>query len=490
MSGHLGTVRYVGHLPVWGPDVLAYGIEWDDPSRGKNNGEVGGIAYFTPHIPGSGSFLKASNAKIDAPVLLMDALLTRYAGKENEEFLGAQYTIGTKVVEKLGFLKLNSLLKDIYHLKTIMLDKQTINLVGHLPMLEAVEYLDLSFNLLTSWPDLQGIFCNVPHLQTLNLNGNCLNVPTELIVLPLALQELLLASTECSWQHLRQLDFNQVKKLNLASNSLTADDITKFDLGSIDKLDLSFNRLERIPSALSTLSIRELVLADNQLEQLPNDVFPSLRVLDLLSNKIADWSTIDRLSDLFPNLLELRIGSCSLFDNMTVEEQAWNLIGRVECSAGNAKADKGIFKLNGSTLNADEITNAELYFISRVNRGELAISNEKRWQYLLQKHQIHATQVQLRPAYSDTVTLRVRRSKKPLDEWFSRIFLKTNTVLRLKGIIARKLQRSVLDFSIYYYVSDDWTSYNAVKQYLDDDIANLENLALSDDQVIFVEETA
>jgi dynactin complex subunit len=40
----LCTVRYIGQ--VEGAEKEWLGVEWDDPSRGKHNGENKGIRYF------------------------------------------------------------------------------------------------------------------------------------------------------------------------------------------------------------------------------------------------------------------------------------------------------------------------------------------------------------------------------------------------------------------------------------------------------------
>lgn len=34
VDNDLGTIRFIGTLPVWGDKTIAYGIEWDDPTRG------------------------------------------------------------------------------------------------------------------------------------------------------------------------------------------------------------------------------------------------------------------------------------------------------------------------------------------------------------------------------------------------------------------------------------------------------------------------
>ena len=56
IKGDLGTVKWIGELP--GKEGTWFGIEWDDPARGKHGGELEGTSYFTTRHPTSGSFLK------------------------------------------------------------------------------------------------------------------------------------------------------------------------------------------------------------------------------------------------------------------------------------------------------------------------------------------------------------------------------------------------------------------------------------------------
>jgi tubulin-specific chaperone E len=42
---HLCTVRYIG--PVAGTQKEWLGVEWDDPTRGKHDGEHQGVKYFS-----------------------------------------------------------------------------------------------------------------------------------------------------------------------------------------------------------------------------------------------------------------------------------------------------------------------------------------------------------------------------------------------------------------------------------------------------------
>lgn len=43
-NSELCTVKYIGPIPQW--SVTAYGVEWDDPERGKHDGTLAGKRYF------------------------------------------------------------------------------------------------------------------------------------------------------------------------------------------------------------------------------------------------------------------------------------------------------------------------------------------------------------------------------------------------------------------------------------------------------------
>jgi len=45
VNPHFGTIRYIGSIS--GKQGNWFGIEWDDPSRGRGDGSVDGIRYFT-----------------------------------------------------------------------------------------------------------------------------------------------------------------------------------------------------------------------------------------------------------------------------------------------------------------------------------------------------------------------------------------------------------------------------------------------------------
>lgn len=458
VEGKIGTIRFVGHIPTWSETAL--GIEWDDVSRGKNNGDIDGVLYFSTEVPGSGSFIKSSSKKIEPRVTFMDAFAKRYGFEANTAALRRTLHFGSKVVENFGFQKLNEIQEQVLQLETLLLDKQNISAVGEMAVFSSVRSLDLSYNLLNSWDDIAEIAEYFPKLTELNVNGNRLKgVPR----LPL-LRELSNADTNAT---LDQIEHFVAERLNLSLNNLTSlRDLSR----SVRSLDLLFNRFTEMPDMLP--SVEELLIANNNIQEIPEVSNPHIRSLDLRFNDIKSWDMIGRISDEFPNLANLRIDGCPLFSTLSVEEMTLNVIARLRCGPPNTGL---LSKLNGSVLLAAEITNAELYFMLRVRKGAVQFSDQRRWQELEKKHgKISTTD---RKPVADDSKVRLHIVGPDHKDIFSRVYLKNNTVLRLKGTICRHIQRSVLDFEIFHHVAGS-------PEILNDHTATLHSLGLVSEEKI------
>lgn len=104
IDNELATIKFIGALPAWGPTTTAFGIEWDRPERGKNNGELNGISYFKTDITGAGSFIKSSNKKIELNrQTFVQQLLSNYAV---DSYTDQRLHFGSKRVEEYGLDKL------------------------------------------------------------------------------------------------------------------------------------------------------------------------------------------------------------------------------------------------------------------------------------------------------------------------------------------------------------------------------------------------
>jgi dynactin complex subunit len=57
IEGHRGVVKYVGSVSDAKPEDGWVGVEWDDPERGKHDGQAYGRRYFVTD-PGRGSFVR------------------------------------------------------------------------------------------------------------------------------------------------------------------------------------------------------------------------------------------------------------------------------------------------------------------------------------------------------------------------------------------------------------------------------------------------
>ncbi|KAM9936769.1 hypothetical protein OXX80_003688 [Metschnikowia pulcherrima] len=503
----LGTVRFVGHVHVWGSQTLAYGIEWDDPARGKNSGDLDGISYFTTLTAGAGSFLKAASTKISKPCSFFEAVSQRYASESNADALSEKVVFGSKTVENYGFQKLNEISNDIAHLEVIMLDHQCIRIAGDPDEMKFNEFsnnfesnhmfgaetLDLSSNLITKWSEVEKIMHYFPKLKSINLNGNRLLDDTSestsgcIFAFPESVISVSLSATFIPAQNLSCLFFPNVTRLELSENNYEDCSLNNWQVPKkVAELDLSYNKFSSIPLCLNKHTLTSLILADNQIasvRQLP--VFEHIKKLDLRRNAIASFDEIDEIARKFPNLNELRINDCPVFENLTSEEMTMHLIGRLFCEPWAAKSTPNfINKLNGTFLSHSEITNAELYFISKVKSGHFSISNTERWKQLVMKYDIHES-VRTQISSDDRkIVLSIRKASNPDHELFSRVFLQRNSVLRLKGVVSKHIAKYILDFSIYYYVNDD-QAYGT-RQILSDDIASLQSLGLSQNHRIYV----
>ena len=77
-DGNCATVRWEGLLSdSKGNESKYLGVEWDNPERGKHNGEYKGKQLFKVEKPNSGSFLREPTVKKGLP---LSEILSEYPG--------------------------------------------------------------------------------------------------------------------------------------------------------------------------------------------------------------------------------------------------------------------------------------------------------------------------------------------------------------------------------------------------------------------------
>lgn len=502
-DGYLATIKFVGHIAPWGDQILAYGLEWDDATRGKNNGSVNGISYFKPTISNLASFVKSTNKSITwSRQSFVDVVQSQYL---NTEYHDQEIKFGLKILKETGLEELNRRYKNLESIKSLSLDhcliwKAWSNKKDELieggvtdkvfTGLKSLQRLDLSSNLFSDFEQVTRIIARLPALEELILNGNrftllLLQLSCPKIMLSDTLVRLKLASTLLPVDKVNQLTtkFQELKELILSANDYDNECIAKLSFvqnPQLHHLDLSYNKLQRIPK-LGIL--KEVNLSHNEiciLQEQTLDMSNRVEALDLRHNCISSWKEIDTLASVAKNLKRLRINHNPLFDDITIDDMTVQLIARFQCGPSNLN------ELNGSKLSLSEIENAELYFISKVQSGEYQMPNEDRWTQLLRKYNKHAIREE-QPTFKPwlKLSLLVFDSGNHTEPKHYR-FLKSATILSFKGSISKLLlnNMSILKFKVFYYTNED--SEFAVKHEINNYMATLNDFALSEGQKVYI----
>lgn len=454
VDNDLGTVRYIGQVEQWG-DIVAFGIEWDDATRGKNNGNIGSKQYFIPTVNRSASFIKLSSSKICKRVSVKEALEHTYGIEDNR--IVENIRIGNKVVENHGFDKLNQFNAVFHQLESVSLDNKAIY-KSDIITLPCVKSLDLSFNLFTSIAEIWLIVDQLPQLEELNINGNrilefCPPKVTHRLV------TLKLAATRITTDDLNTYILGKFPGLqNLVISSNNYSEVT---LPKLKYVDLSFNNLTVIPN----LDVESLNISDNRINAIYGTY--TMKDLDLRHNCIKLLRFIDDIYENF-QLESLRINSNPVFDNMPEDEMEIHVISRLN--------NTQLKKLNGSKLTPEQVTNAELFYVSKIKSGEIELTTSK-WDILKQKYHVDKNIV----FKKESPILHLSIYKAGGDLVLERDVLHDYTILRIKGLVSKSLGISILKFQLFYHVNETY------KQYLDQEISQLKDYSFNNPQILYIE---
>jgi tubulin-specific chaperone E len=394
-DGHRCTVRYIGHVKGTEGDWL--GIEWDEPSRGKHSGEARSVKYFECLFPNAGSFVRPSRPA-DRLRTFMQAVRYKYAGSERElNELPKQIRISGKEVEEVGFDKIKQKQAILGQLKRVFLDGLCIshrdegnvrkNLKEIGDTCGSIVDLDLSNNLFETFSEIALICAQLPHLNSLRLDGNRLYGCR----LPVSLEDgqrifsgvwdLTLESAFLDWKSVLTLCsyFPELTDLSLLRNNLsTFQPLPNKALPhSITTINLGFNQFQIIGPELSLVSslpnLKKLLLHQCGIKSIasPNPQFSkTLAEVDLSYNEIDSWQFIDQLPDVFPGLTHLIISHNPLFEQFPIPQDASTADLLVTARLGN------IIRLNNSAISPKYRQEAEMYYIAVVAR-ELELHTEK-----------------------------------------------------------------------------------------------------------------
>lgn len=365
-GGALCSVRY--HGPLSGTKGEWLGVEWDDPTRGKHGGIHEGQQIFQclSSSPTAASFLRPSR-KPDPERTLLEAIRFKYgrAKKDSHGEAGSGETSNTiaisgKVVEEVGFEKIQKQLSLLAELRIVLADELTVFGVARRDATTqeiedaqqelsktcpSIAELDIGWNPIETWQDVAYMSRPFKRLKILKASGLRLH----------DYQRERFAKKDQSFQHVEELHLSecllkpeQVIQIlspsasiafpNLKTLMLLDNDFDSFALvarvkfPSITTIVFDNNKFASL-SCLQTIfslfpSTTILSFQGNMISHIGLDavasgklpVFEKLETLNLTGNYIPDYTFVNSLPTIFPNLTSLRISRNPLYQTLAQQE--------------------------------------------------------------------------------------------------------------------------------------------------------------------------
>ncbi|KAK4181322.1 HotDog domain-containing protein [Triangularia setosa] len=429
-DGALCTVRYIGE--VAGTTGSWLGVEWDDPSRGKHDGQHKGARYFTcSQAPTSASFVRPTRPA-DPPQTFLSALHYKYAPPEDQHQSSQPaprpIIFSGKVAEEVGFEKVRKQQAQLGELQYGILDSTKLataysdnekakgQQIGQ--VCPKIRELDLSRNLLEHFDPVAEICAELPLLRSLKVNWNRFRNVLEDKKLEAAgdafkgVTDLALEDTFLTWHEICHIAarFPALVTLHAGSNQLST--LSPLPLSapftsSLVTLDLEFNWFSSLSdlAPLSALtSLKSLILKKNKISTIttssskPPIFSPTLHYVDLSYNLISSWSFVDTLPTSFPGLTSLRFTHNPLYDNPDLDTPsstpaAAGSLGKTEEAYMLlvARLPSTLKILNFSTVTAADRADAEMFYLSRITKQlsfvaeteeHAVLAQHPKWKYL------------------------------------------------------------------------------------------------------------
>lgn len=307
-GGERATVRYVGHVSPH--EGLWLGVEWDNPERGKHDGTIEGVRYFTCRNPKGGSFLRPS--KVSFGVDFLTAVYMAYQCS-TEEVLSEEIFVSSKKLEWVAVEE-----QRFESLPSVGLKHSEVNgpgVAGEIKKtIPNVQWLELSGSLLSTWKDVAAITEQLEKLDCLQLSANRISLTSDPWAHRPAFRNLkVLALNSCDLTWLQILEcapmWPQLEDLSLENNNITElqrpegvlETLTSLNLSCNPVMQESVSRLSALPR-LEYLSLSDTGLSSFQLKDADQagstSMFPALKALNLDKNNISEWSVVNELAKL------------------------------------------------------------------------------------------------------------------------------------------------------------------------------------------------
>ncbi|XP_028269593.1 tubulin-specific chaperone E [Parambassis ranga] len=368
------TVRYVGPVPP--TTGLWFGVEWDNPERGKHDGTNDGVQYFTCRHYKGGSFIRPAKASFGMDFLTAVRQVYQDDVVQSEHISSKETTLSDCKVWVKGLVRLEQL-------KSVLLNCREVNGPGADGEIRKttpnIQWLDLSKTLLSCWDDVAAITQQLDKLERLCLSYNRMTEPSDPLSHSQAfcsLRVLVLNNCDLVWPQILRcaIMWPQLEDLSVEENNITELQRPEGALQSLKCLNLSNNPLvqDSVLSLSALPRLEQLNLSNTSLTVIPFEdvspgaMFPALENLILDNNNISEWCVVDELAKL-PRLSRL---SCRG--------------NRLKSSDGNPKTAnqmiiaklEQLLILNGSQILPEERRGAELDYIKMFGEEWLKAGGE------------------------------------------------------------------------------------------------------------------
>ncbi|OZJ06832.1 hypothetical protein BZG36_00065 [Bifiguratus adelaidae] len=417
------TLRFRG--PLTGTQGEWLGVEWDDPSRGKHNGQHQGEQVFecARRHAKNASFLRWNAKKISLGRAFLDVLASKYkASEEEDQVLRLGGKDGVEV-ETVGFGKVARQQSQLQRLRIVDLSHLDVAWVDKAPAISNdcpnVQQLGLGDTLIDSWDHIWTLLSQLNRLATLRLNHLALPIPSPTLLAPWQpfgqLKHLSLVETGLSWGDAQGLSeyLPSLESLHLSCNNITRLSPIVSDTPSetskehgnstwtnLTQLGLEENSLTDwldVVDALGKLpKLSILLLSGNQIKEIEpvkglfQSVFPALTQLHIDSNALQDFRSLDALDSTHAGgVREIRVGNNPCLREMEQDMIMCQVVSRIG----------SLQRVNGTTITARERADLERYYLrtcaveaakgghSDVDTMVAAIrKNNPRWETLCEQH--------------------------------------------------------------------------------------------------------
>eukprot|EP00730_Choanoeca_flexa_P008286 TRINITY_DN12472_c0_g3_i7.p1 TRINITY_DN12472_c0_g3~~TRINITY_DN12472_c0_g3_i7.p1 ORF type:complete len:497 (+),score=116.34 TRINITY_DN12472_c0_g3_i7:85-1575(+) len=366
VGSHVGTIRFFGTVAETGE---WYGVEWDDPTRGKHNGTYKEQRIFETKsdLPTCASFIKPRKVSWGSDIAT--SIEQRYTSGSH---LGNDATLHGVNIELVGEAKVQTQLQQLTELQEAVLnscdvnDSVPLNLNDQFPALRA---LDLSSCLLSSWTAVVNICRQLPRLESLILSDNRLDgfdavAKEDLSAAFGGLTRLLLCKMPLSIDHVASLlqhtpRLSELHLCELEWTSLRPLASLKLSL-KLNMLNLYGNNIKSWPEVFSTvraLDVKTLLINQNQLADFADEDVPEelpWTALSIGGNQLSSWRCVWQLGR-FKGLTGIKLRNNRLGSGLKESELR-------KCVLVNLPH---VTMLNGSGVSARERLVAERFYLTQ-----------------------------------------------------------------------------------------------------------------------------